>query len=100
MATKHADLSFHLHNPREAVEADVSAGSVEDLAYGVDNALGIESGLPQNLGKRFAFTTDTLKRFRVSTAPTSLVLLDLSIGKNGGLVLMWKSRSWILTTLA
>jgi hypothetical protein len=46
---------------RKAVEADVSAGSVEDLAYGVDNALAIGSGLPQNLGKRSAFPTDTLK---------------------------------------
>ena len=63
------------------MEADVSAGCVEDLAYGVDNALAIGPGLPQNLGKRSAFPTDTLKRFRVSTAPTSLLLLGLSTGR-------------------
>ena len=61
------------------MEADVSAGSVEDLAYGVDNALAIGSGLPQNLGKRSAFPTDTLKtlaRFQqLPQASYSLVFL-------------------------
>jgi hypothetical protein len=84
------------------MEADVSAGSVEDLAYGVDNASAIGPGLPQNLGKRSAFPTDTLKthaRFQqLPQAHYSLVFLQEE--KNGGLVLMWRSRSWILTTLA
>jgi hypothetical protein len=66
---------IRLKDSREAVEAAVSAGSVEDLGKSVANADTLELGLPQNLGKRFAFPT----------APTSLELLGLSIRKMEGL---------------
>lgn len=83
------------------MEADVSAGSVEDLAYGVDNALAIWSGLPQNLGKRSAFPTDTLKTLsRFQQLPRASNFLVFLPEKMEGWVLMSISRSWILTTLA
>ena len=101
MATKHADLSLYLNNPREAVEADVSDGSVEDLGNGMANAVAIGLGLPQNLGKRSAFPTATLKTpSRFQQLPRASNFLVSLSEKDGRFVLMWKWRSWILTTLA
>lgn len=83
MATKHADLSFVLNSPREAVEADVSDGYVEDLGNGLANAVAIGLGLPQNRGKRSAFPTATLKtpsRFQqLPRASNFLVFLSKKI---------------------
>ena len=72
-----------MEQPGEAMEADVSAGSVEDLVCGVDNALAIGPGLPQNLGKRSAFPTDTLKTLaRFQQLPQAYYCL--STGKKEG----------------
>ena len=79
MATMDADMRIHNEDPREAVEADVSAGSVEDLGKSTAHAARAGLGLPQNLGKRSAFPTRHFENaFAFSTAPTSLQLLSFT----------------------
>jgi hypothetical protein len=55
------EISIQLEESGEAMEAAVSAGPVEDLPRPVASAAALSSGLPQDLGKRSAFPTATLK---------------------------------------
>jgi hypothetical protein len=69
-----AEISIQPKDPGEAMEAAVSAGPVEDLPGPAANAPALALGLPQDLGKRSAFPTATLKTLRVSNSSHSLKL--------------------------
>jgi hypothetical protein len=69
-----AERSTQTKGSGEAMEADVPAGPVEDLKRSVVNAPTLALGLPQDLGKRSAFPTATLKTPRVFNSSHSLQL--------------------------
>jgi hypothetical protein len=76
------EISIGREGSREAMEADVSAGPMEDLPRPVATMQVLASGLPQDLGKRSAFPTATLKTLRVSNSSHSLKLASgLSLQK-------------------
>jgi hypothetical protein len=66
------EISIQPKGPGEAMEAAVSAGPVEDLPRLVANAPTVALGLSQDLGKRSAFPTATLKTLCVFNSSHSL----------------------------